>query len=325
MSLRAGAALALSGRYSVPGRQAAAGLRAWAAHSGFEVELVDDRSDPPTTASAVVDLADRVDVLFGPYGSGPARAAAAALAGGDVVMWNHGGAELPRSRTGRIVDVLGPAGEYWRGLGATLIEAAVDPGLVLIAHGTTPFGRAVAAGAERSLAETGHEPLVVLPMSRGAEEIVRTAERAGAEAVVGCGRIEDDLALGGALVGRPWFVGLVVCGIDLAAERLGADAVEGWVGPSQRDPDAPLPDFLSGRVHEYPAVQAAAAGVLAEAALARAGSTAPDAVWEAALSMRETTFLGPFRLDREGRQVGHAPHLVRWAAGRRRAVWSPEP
>jgi ABC-type branched-subunit amino acid transport system substrate-binding protein len=322
VSLRAGAALALSGRYSVPGRGAAAGLRAWAQAVGVGLEIVDDRSDPARSAAATAGLARRVDLLFGPYGSGPARAAAAALVGRDAVMWNHGGAEVPRGEVGRVVDVLGPARRYWRGLAEALGGIGADPDRVVLVRGATPFGRAVSAGAERSLAEAGHRPLAVLDIDGDPEAAVARAERAGAGVVVGSGRIEDDLALGGALAGRPLAVGLVVCGIDLAAERLG-DAVEGWIGPSQSDPDAVLPSYLRGIGAGYPGVQAAAAGELARSAVETADSTEPDAVWEAARAMRLSTFLGPFRVDERGRQVAHAPRIVRWIDGRRRSVWAP--
>ena len=48
---------------------------------------------------------------------------------------------------------------------------------------------------------------------------------------------------------------------------------------------------------DYPAAQALAAGIVAGEALACAGSTAPDALWDAARSLRTRTLIGPFAVD----------------------------
>ena len=55
--------------------------------------------------------ASRPEVVFGPYGSGPALAAAAASKG---VVWNHGGAtaRLARPAHPRVVNVASPAYGY---------------------------------------------------------------------------------------------------------------------------------------------------------------------------------------------------------------------
>ena len=55
--MRAAAALALSGRYAAFGRQAAAGLRAWAEGCGAGLRIQDDRSDPAESARLLPGLA----------------------------------------------------------------------------------------------------------------------------------------------------------------------------------------------------------------------------------------------------------------------------
>ncbi|MDX6554532.1 MAG: hypothetical protein QOD86_727 [Miltoncostaeaceae bacterium] len=326
--IRAAAALALSGRYSGPGRQAAAGLTAWAGWADAELTLEDDRSDPARSARLARGLARGADLLFGPYGSGPARAVAGALEGDPAVVWNHGGAAV-RPTGARLVDVLGPAERYWAGLADVLAADGADLGRVALVLAPTGFGRATAAGAEASLRAAGAAPLVAVELGEGGPAAAAAAAlAAGAETVVGCGRIEDDLALGHALAGAGVRVALVVCGIALAREELGP-AIRGWVGPAQWVPGAegaPPPVPLPAGA-EYPAAQALAAGIVAGEALALAGSPAPDALWDAARALDTATFLGPFRVDGEGRQLAHAPVLVRWEerAGRleRRVVWRP--
>ncbi len=101
----------------------------------------------------------------------------------------------------------------------------------------------------------------------------------------------------------------------------------GWLGPVQWDGErARLPVPLPAGA-DYPAAQALAAGLVAQRALALAGSAEPDAVWDAARALRTATFLGPFAVDAQGRQTAHAPAIVRWEAApggpRRRVVWRP--
>ena len=257
-ALRAGAALPLTGRYGALAADSARGLRAWAADCGAVLTIEDCGEEPAEAARLTSALADHVDVVFGPYGSGATRAVAQAMAGRPVVVWNHGGAAT--ARTGAwIVDVLAPAERYWAGLADVLVAAGVAVDRVAI------------------------------------------------------------LRSGGVDVA----VGLVACGVTAAAQAFG-DAILGWFGPCQWLADHDVPAAL-GPATDYPAAQAYASGLLAERAIAAAGTVDPPAVWDAVRCLRTTTFFGSFALDDEGRQVGHMPVLVRWQSGSdgpvRRVIW----
>jgi ABC-type branched-subunit amino acid transport system substrate-binding protein len=326
--VRAAAALALSGRYAPFGRQAAAGLRVWAQGCGAHLLIEDDRSDAAESARLLPGLARAADLTFGPYGSGSARAAAQAMAGRPEVVWNHGGAEVPRTGA-RVIDVLGPAGRYWRGLADVLGAVGADLSAVAVARAPGGFGRAVAGGATESLAAAGARPVVSVDLDpRDPGSAVAAARAGGARWVVGGGRAGDDLALGHALVGTGIGAGLVVCGVALAGQALG-DAVSGWIGPVQWAPseDGPAPPLPLPPGADYPAAQALAAGLVAQQALALAGGSEPGALWDAARALRTTTFLGPFAVDAEGRQTAHSPSIVRWTGAgedlRRVVVWRP--
>jgi ABC-type branched-subunit amino acid transport system substrate-binding protein len=324
--MRAVAALSLSGRYAPFARQAAAGLRAWADAAGATLRIEDDRSDPVVSGCLLAGLARGADLVFGPYGSGAAREAARAMAGRPEVVWNHGGAEVP-DRDARMIDVLGPARGYWRGLPEAI--GAQELVRVVVARAPGGFGAAVAEGAVRALAGAGAPAPRVLELARsGPAGCASAAREAGAAWVVGGGRAEDDLALGRALASSGLRAGLVVCGVALAARELG-DAVAGWIGPAQWAPGGPPPPVPLPPGSDYPAAQALAAGLLGARALELAGSAQPDALWDAARGLRATTFLGPFAVDERGRQVAHAPLIVRWrgagATLRREVVWRPGP
>lgn len=292
----------------------------------MDLQVEDDRSDPARTGRLYRGIVDRADLLFGPYGSGPARAAARELSATPAVLWNHGGAALEVTDA-RVVSVLPPAERYWTGLAAVLAADGVALDRVAVLHSPTGFGRATASGASASLRAAGARPLVLAEFSEAsAGEAARRALSAGARAVVGCGRIDDDLALGRALAGSDVAVGLTVCGIALAAEVFGS-AVAGWFGPAVWWPGGPAPPIGLPAGSDYPAAQALAAGLIAERALVAAGTTAPDALWGAATALRCTTFLGPFAVDASGRQTALAPFIVRWVdragARERMPAWSP--
>ncbi len=105
--LKIGMAVSLSGQFQVQGRQALAGLQAWAddvtqtggIHVGSKsptpVSLVyyDDASNRHQVRQATERLIteDRVDILIGPYSSVLAQAAAEVAEGHEKLLWNQGG------------------------------------------------------------------------------------------------------------------------------------------------------------------------------------------------------------------------------------------
>ena len=102
----------------------------------------------PSAAGAVASLAvrDRVDVLFGPYGAGPAVAAARVA---PTVLWNHGGASarLVRQAFPHVVNVPAPAATYLAAVIDALDGAELAGAEAVLLHSRTGFGREVAGGA----------------------------------------------------------------------------------------------------------------------------------------------------------------------------------
>jgi len=105
--LRAALVTPLSGPLADYGRAGTVALELWAAAGGARLTVHDAHPDP----SAAVRAAERErpELLFGPYGSGPARAVAAATR---RLVFNHGGA---RASAANLVDVLAPAHTYFEG------------------------------------------------------------------------------------------------------------------------------------------------------------------------------------------------------------------
>ena len=263
-------------------------------------------------------MAGSADLLFGPYGSGPGRAVAAAMAGRPEPVWNHGAAAVePRGRA-RLVDVLGPARAYWRGLPDVLAgrgagRARARPRRLRRRgrgrRGRRPGGRRDAARARSSTSTR-----------RGRGTRSSGAVAAGARWVAGGGRMEDDLALAEAAVAAGLRCALVVMGV--AAAGRGARGRRRRVRRAGRSGTATAPAGRSRcrRAPTTPPPRPRPPGILAERALELAGGGGADALWDAARGMRAATPLGPFAVDADGRQTAHAPAIVRWepAAGRPR-------
>ena len=135
----------LSGPLARFGKAGASALALWADRSGVSLEVIDAY---PSAASAIrAAEASRPDVVFGPYGSGPALAAAAASKG---VIWNYGGAtaRLRRPAYPRVVNVQSPASRYLAAVLETLAAEGLGEGSeVVLMHVDTGFGREVAEGA----------------------------------------------------------------------------------------------------------------------------------------------------------------------------------
>jgi ABC-type branched-subunit amino acid transport system substrate-binding protein len=307
--------LSLTGPLQRQGTEAAEGARLWAEMAGIRLTLVDDGGSPATAVQAYTDWVDRVDLLLGPYSSGLVRAVAPVVCDAGRLLWNHGGSADDLAQPG-VVSLPAPASSYFDGTVDQAVARHVDQ--LVVARGSGPFARAVAAGAAGRATERG------LPI-RTVDVVAVDLEDAAATALLLVGRFEQDVAAVRRLRARrqaPALMAAVAAGIPAFGQELGP-AAEGVLGPAQWWPSAPTPqigpsgtDFVAcyqqrtGHRPSYPAAQAAAAGYLAHAAR-QLGLAAQDLVhWET------STLLGDFTLDAAWRQVGHRVTTVRWQGGR---------
>jgi Periplasmic binding protein len=326
--LRIGACLSLSGRFARFGRQAALGLETWRSLTGdVDLYIDDDRSDPGALTAALPGVATRCDLLLGPYSTILTRAAAAAAADISRLMWNHGGSgdDVQAGHPGHVVSVLTPASQYAAPFVRHVAgELAAAP--LWIVTGKGSFGRQVAAGAATAAHALGVEII------EGGPGCDLPADRTSAWDLFSAGAFEEDVStIRNALqLGKPpravcsVAAGVMefsravpdpagIFGIGQWAPRLGIGA---QVGPAETE-------FLStyarraGTWPDYPAVQAAAAAVLATHCAQLAGGTSRERLWAAATSLDTTTLFGRFRIDGDGIQCGHEPVLVRWQSSGR--------
>jgi branched-chain amino acid transport system substrate-binding protein len=336
--LRAALVTPLSSELGSYGRAGALALDLWAAwhNSKFSPKIefsIFDADPDPVAALARAEQAG-ADLLFGPYGSGPMAAIAAATS---RLVWNHGGARVPPGKN--VVTVLAPADSYFHGAIRAVREA--DPGLrsVCVLSGSTGFGRAVSAGAAN---EAGRLGLLVNEGSlaaAGSGNMLPDRAVQHADMLLAAGRFaEETTAARRLLPGRWRAAGFVAAGVEEVFAELGS-VREGLLGPAQWLAEtAPSPEegptaaeFVAAYRHRasadppYPAAQAFAAGVIATRCLRDAGTADDAALAEAACALQCTTMFAPFRLDPgTRRQVGHRVLTVQWQQGVRRVIWPLE-
>ena len=372
-SIKVGIPVSLTGQYQTQGRQALAGLQAWVEDVNrtgglafgslkSRVELVhyDDASlvEKAAAATRKLILEDRVDLLFGPYSSGLARAVAAVSAQEGHVLWNQGGATEAIYQPGnRVVGILSGAREYLSALPSILKQAdsyANTFGIVRCSTGAFP--RQVSEGLEVEALTLGFTKVAHLefpPEQTDFRDLAQQILEAQPDLLLVVGRIRHDIALAKALVaswadgGNPKAAAVVATPIDRFREELGND-VEGFIGPSQWEAPNNETRFLApadyfgptpsqalsaltraagaaGLPVDYPMAQAYAASLVAQRCVEEVGSLESDALWETAARLDFYTFFGRFKIDpATGRQVGRSVFLVQWQGGVKVVIWPPE-
>jgi ABC-type branched-subunit amino acid transport system substrate-binding protein len=274
--------------------------------------------------------------MFGPYGSGPAIAAAAASTG---VVWNHGGAtaRLARPAYPRVVNGESPAYRYLAAVLETLVAEGLREGSeVVLMHVDTVFGREVAAGAAAAARRLGLLQRSVTFRPGRARDVL--AQVPAAEVLLSAGSFDDDVAIAQWACERRWrAVGLVAAGVEELRHAID-DRVEGLYGPCQwfddgtDDPaDGPNSEWFSrcyrdanGTEPPYPAAGAFAAGVVWQRCVKEAGTIESLPVLAESQRLDTTTLFGRFRVDPvTGVQTGHEIRVVQWRGGRRVLVNRP--
>ena len=363
-TLKAGIPVSLSGQFQVQGRQALAGLQAWAedanraggvkvGHSdaGRLISIVyyDDASKTAQARQATERLitSDRVDLLFGPYSGVLALASAQVAEGHGRLLWNQGGASDTIYQRGLkwVVGVLTPASRYlaeW----LALIRGA-DPNadsLAIVRASTGAFPKAVTSTVESQAARLGFKISLLRefePSINDFSAVLDEVERVRPDLLLGVGRIQNDLLLAGQLARRELGlkgVAVVAAPIQQFRDHLG-EAADGFVGPSQWEASGNYPrdygptsaEVMASlqdkgyRTVDYPMAQAYAAGLVAQRCVDEAGTLEDLALRETAGRLDFSTFYGRFKIDPvTGCQFGRSTVLVQWQQGRKVIVGPPD-
>ena len=336
--VRAAMVTPLTGPLMLFGRAAGAAVELWAdeiAEPGWvELELFDAHPDPVEAVRRAE--ARGFDVLFGPYGRGPALAVARATS---RLVWNGGGATdlLAVPRFGNVVNVLAPASSYLEGGLAAVRSVDPQAGSVVVVHTGRGFSGEVARGALAAASELGMTCSQTRFRPGQARAVVPLIPGGDVLAVIGS--FQDELDILGALDRDRWKAVLsVAAGVDEVLEALG-DRREGLIGPAQWTPGACLPPVVGpdadwfvaayrrrvGTTPPYPAAQALAAALIWSECVRRADAWDEETLLAGARRLVTRTLFGAFRIHpATGLQAGHRVVTVQWRQGHRGVVWPPE-
>ncbi len=354
--IQVGMTAALTGRYSLPGRQALLGAYTWVEETNrgggiwlhtanvrlpLRLTWYDDASDPEQCRLLTERLLrqDRVDILLGPYSSGLALRAAEVANRWQHVLWNHGGASEAIYRGGLtwVVGILSPPSTYFHSVIDYARQTLPTVGDVAVVHSTAgAFPRDIAAGAVQHCQQHGMATQRY-PYPAGTRDftpLLHTLAHARPTVVLSVGRMDDDLRFATQWLHHTMsaaLVGLIVTPMTLFWDTLGPAAAQ-FVGPSQWEPGVvrqptygPTATQVLAQLRvrhpagvDYPMAQAYAGGLIAQRCVEMAGTLAQAALRQAAHRLECTTFYGHFRMDAlTGRQLGHRMPVVQWQHGQK--------
>ena len=361
--LRIGLSAQLSGRHSVQGKETLKGIKLLVdgllSRGGirtrdgkvFSPELVfyDDASLPERTRENTLRLLekDRVDVLLGPYSSSLALACARTAAEAGRVVWNHGGSSEDVAGAGgaRVVSAITGSSSYFRGVVDMMGGFRDRPAeIAVLGLAGSGFSKSVCEGARRRAESLGMKTRT-FRFEGGTKDFspaLSAARARGADCLLCCGGMEDDIALARHVSekerGSFRMVATLAAAINEFKTRLGPRC-EGFVSTSQWEPSLAAPaDFgpdarefslefekAWGHVPDYTAAQSYNMGLIAAKLAERTSSRDDGVLFEEALRSRFRTFYGDFRLDPLTlEQTGHRMLVTQWRDGEKKIVFPRE-
>ncbi len=335
-TIKVGAALSATGKFSVEGKDSKQGYDTWVrwvneinggidvGGEKYEVEIVyyDDESDADTAANLVQKLIDEdgVSFLLGPYSSGLTSGSSAIAEANDVIMVEGNGTSDTMFDRGfqNLFLVATIASDYTK----SGIEALAASGAktAVIAYEDTSFPTAVAEGAIKHLADNGIELLATETYPKDIQDVsaIMTKFRdLDPDIFVGGGHYNDAVLF----VNAAKELGFEPDGMLITVgpsnpklvDELGDD-VAGVLGPTQWEASmaysgpyfgsaseyAAYYESLWGETPVYQAASATAAALALQLAVESAGSLETAAVRDALRSLSVDTFYGPISFDERG-------------------------
>ncbi len=347
--IRIGATVSLSGRFSEPSAMVRDGYRLWEKQInqrggllGRPVELVvyDDRSEPETTYQRYQQLIhqDRVDLVFSPYGTPLTLQASQvseaqqmimlACAASGKAIWNRG--------YRHVFGMYALADRYFIGMLDLMARQGHDT--VSIIYEDNPFNIDVADGAEKWANRFGVAVTLKKSFAPGVGQLralLHDAVEKNAAGLILAGYPPEGyrmLELMQAVGWRPKAMGITIAPIHPGFFRKAGPIAEGIFGPSQWEPDERIPfpgtinfirDFQAAynKLPSYHAGSAYASCQILERTITDLQEINHARIRDYISSLDTVTVIGRFKVDHQGRQVGHNPILVQWQDGRKEIVY----
>lgn len=309
---------------------------------GRPVHLViyNDRSDPETVRERYVHLLteDNVDLLLSPYGT-PLTLVASQVAEqhGKIMLACAASGEQVWNRGFKgVFGVYALASRYFVGLVDLLARNGFDR--IAIIHENSPFNIDLAQGTRQWASRFGVTAQLVREFDDGARELaglLKDVRAVDPHCLIlsaypdDCYRLLAEMKRTGY---RPRVLAMTIAPVHPDFAEKAGDMAEGVFGASQWEADERLPfpgtrkfifDFkmFAGKTPSYHAGAAFAACQILERAVTRTRSLAWTPLRDYVLSLDTVTVIGRFKVDHNGRQIGHSPILIQWQGGRKEIVY----
>lgn len=344
-----GATVSLEGKYKAPSRMIQLAYRLWEKQInesggllGKKVRLIfyDDKSRKDLVrayySKMIVD--DKVDLVLAPYGTGLSyEASAVTERHGYVLMASAASGEMIWNRGYRYVfGVYGLAKRYFIGF----MDLTARNGLksVAIVNDDAMFTMDAAKGAGQWAKKLGISLMMQRKFSDGEKEfddIIQRLEANQPEALVFVSYPPDGYKFLEQLEKsnyRPKALALSITpGLPDFYQKAGSLA-EGTFGPSQWEPDERIPfpgtyEFIgefrnfTGDSPSYHAGAAYAGCQLLQDSVESAGAIDHDKMRDYISALDTVTVIGRFKVDPQGRQVGHNTIIIQWQKGKKEIVY----
>lgn len=360
-TLKIGASVSLSGPFAREGQLLRDGYDLWRdaanAKGGvkvgdktYKVEIVyyDDESKAPTSARLTEKLIseDKVSFLFGPYSSGIATATAAISERYRVLtLTPMATANSLYARGYKFIFTPSPLADA--GLHPLLSLATTfspKPRKIAIVGPDDLFPNVTSAGAVQKAKELGLDVVYADKYPKSATDLSAVATQIKSvdpDVVLATGYAQDTILLFKSmreLRVQPRMLGVAMSiGVDDFRTALGASA-EGLMGVDYWVPTLSYKDPLFGdsagfakafeakykKPPTYHAASGAAAGVVLQLALEKAGKLDTDAVRAAMLGLRGQTFYGPVEFNEQGVNMMATLNASQIVGGHPKVIY-PEP
>lgn len=346
--VRIGATVSLSGRYQATSEMIHNAYRLWATQVNrrggllnrpVELILLDDQGEPDNVRAGYRRLIEqeKVDLVLAPYGTPLSLAAA-------EVTEEHGYTLLASAASGtslwskgyrQVFGVYATADRYF--IGFLDLIARNDLGSLAILYAEGSFTGSAAEGARIWAGRFG---VVVSHYQKfthvdQVDEFLLQIQPMQNRALIVCAYPNEDYQILQLLAKNGIHPTALAVSIAPAlpdfAQKAGQYA-EGVFGPSQWEPDERLPfpgtmQFISDfktAYHISPSYHAGAAFAgcqLLENAVKHTGSLNHQQISQKIRSLDTVTVIGRFKVDKDGRQIGHNPILIQWQNGRKEIVY----
>ncbi len=348
-SIRIGATVSLSGKFSEPSAMIQRGYRLWEQQVnarggllGRPVALVvyDDHSDPDAALDGYHRLVyeDRVDLLFSPYSTPLTLQASQVSEARQMVMLACGAAGSAVWQRGYrfVFGMYAPADRYFIGLLDLMARQGYDS--VSIIHENSGFNNDIAAGVEKWARRFGFSTRLNASFPPGQPQLmplIREAAEKDARGLILSVYPQDGyrmLEQLQAMSWRPRVLGMVIAPTHPDFYRKAGPIAEGVFAPSQWEPDERIPfpgtvQFIHAfeaayrQMPSYHAGSAYASCQILERAINDIGAIDHHQIRDYISSLDAVTVIGRFKVDPAGRQVGHNPILVQWQDGAKQIVY----